>query len=91
MKDFKVLHLPLSEDRVENIINTLGKDLLEDENGDYVIMLIEVILDYFSEFPYSCSVELNRAECRLSEAKFWLEKFYDKFDEIEESGEQSTE
>jgi len=76
MKDFKLLKLPLSEDNIQNTIDRLAKVLPEDETGDYVIQLLDILIDYFSSFPYNESVELNRAECRLCECRFWLEQFY---------------
>jgi len=85
MKDFKLLNLPLSEDRIQNTIDYLSRQLPEDETGDYVLQLVEVLLDYFKTFPYSESVELNRAECRLGECMYWLEKFYSSCDDSEES------
>ncbi len=91
MKDFKLLHLPLSEDRTENIINSLGKILPEDESGDYIIQLIDVLLDYFSNFPYSESPELNRAESRLVECKYWLEQFYSDESSNEEGQEEGKD
>jgi len=76
MTDFKLLTLPVSEDRLENTIKTIGRLLMEEDRCEDVIYLIDILLDYFSSYPYSESIELNKAECKLAECKFWLEQFY---------------
>lgn len=76
MPDFKLLILPISEDRLENTIKTIGNLLMEEDRSEDVVYLIDILLDYFASYPYSESIELNKAECKLAECKFWLEQFY---------------